>query len=43
VNNLEKDIGGLFLLILHNGRHDMIVGKFLIKQKRFIVLDLTER
>jgi hypothetical protein len=28
VNNLDRDIGGLFLLILHNGRHDRIVGQF---------------
>jgi hypothetical protein len=28
VDNLDKDIGGLFLLILHNGRHYRIVGQF---------------
>jgi hypothetical protein len=28
VDNLDKDIGGLFLSILHSGRHDMIVGQF---------------
>jgi hypothetical protein len=28
VNNLDKDIRGLFLLVLHNGRHDKIVGQF---------------
>jgi hypothetical protein len=27
VNNLDKDIEGLFLLILHSGRHNMIVGQ----------------
>jgi hypothetical protein len=26
VDNLDKDIGGLFLLICHNGRHDRIIG-----------------
>jgi hypothetical protein len=28
VDNLDKDIGGLFLLILHNGRQDRMVGRF---------------
>jgi hypothetical protein len=28
VNNLDKKIRELFLLNLHNGRHDMIVGQF---------------
>jgi hypothetical protein len=27
VDNLDKDIKELFLLILHSGRHDMIVGQ----------------
>jgi hypothetical protein len=27
VDNLDKDIGGLFLLILDNDRHDRIVGQ----------------
>jgi hypothetical protein len=43
VDNLDKDIGGLFLLILDNDRHDRIVGQLLIEEKRFIVLDATER
>jgi hypothetical protein len=43
VDNLDKDIRELFLLILHNGRHDRIVGQFLIELERFIVLDVTER
>jgi hypothetical protein len=29
VDNLDKDIRGLFLLIIHNGIHDRIVGQFL--------------
>jgi hypothetical protein len=41
VDNLDKDIGGLFLLILHNGSHDRIFGQFLIEAMRFIVLDVT--
>jgi hypothetical protein len=28
VDNLDNDIRGLFLLILHNGRHDRIVRYF---------------
>jgi hypothetical protein len=28
VDNLDKDIGGLFLSILHNGRYNVIVGQF---------------
>jgi hypothetical protein len=28
VDNLDKNIGGLFLLILHSGRHNMIVRQF---------------
>jgi hypothetical protein len=42
VDNFDKDIGRLFLLILHNGRHDMIVRQFLIEVKKFIVFDVTK-
>jgi hypothetical protein len=33
VDNLDKDIGGLVLLILHSDRHDMIVGQFFNRSK----------
>jgi hypothetical protein len=36
VDNLDKDIEGLFLLILHNGRHDRIVEQFLIEEKNLL-------
>jgi hypothetical protein len=43
VDNLDKDIEGLFLLILHNGRRDRIVEQFFNWRKKFIALDVNER
>jgi hypothetical protein len=38
VDNLDKDIRELFLLILHNGRHDRIVGQFFNRSKEIYCL-----